>query len=484
MADIVLATLNAKYSHPAFGLRYLLANLGELSGHAALLEFDIKHSPDRIAEVIASHSPKIVGLGVYIWNAALMPALVQRVRERLPNSVVILGGPEISYDTEGQPIAHQADYVICGEGDLAFADVARHIIPTRLALRTEGVVVAEPVDLKTVQLPYHLYSDRDLAHKLTYVESSRGCAFACDYCISAVGPPLRYFELERVLPEFEKLLARGARVLKFVDRTFNVNADRAVAILRFFRERLSPGMVLHLEMMPDRFSHELREAIACFPAGVLDLEIGVQTLNPEVAARIHRQQDMRVVEDNLRFLKEHTGAVLHVDLIAGLPGETWESIRAGFDRLAALRPHRIQLGLLKKLRGAPIARHDQEWSMQYDPAPPYALQSSRTLSRDQVQRIVRMAKFWERIANREKFPRTMERICTSVNSVWDFFMGFSDWFFEKRGRDHGIALRELAQAFFDYATNCVHLAPDKLAADIEEDYKAEGRRRDVPKLAR
>jgi radical SAM superfamily enzyme YgiQ (UPF0313 family) len=480
MSEIVLATFNARYSHTAFGLRYLLANAPPDLPRPKLFEFDLKYPVEKAAAMLAQSNPQIVGLGVYIWNAALMEQLAAQIRQVLPRATLVLGGPEISYETDQQALASCADHVICGEGDLAFHRLAEEIYRGRR--QTAKIIHAEAPDLRTLQLPYSFYTDADLLHRIVYVETSRGCPFACDYCISAVGPPLRYFDLDRVLPEFDRLVQRGARVLKFVDRTFNLDIERALAVLDFFLQRIRPDLVLHFEMAPDRFPPALLQLLSRFPKGTLDLEIGVQTFNPEVAQRIQRAQNYAVIEDRLRWLREQTGAVLHVDLIAGLPGESWESIRAGFDRLVALRPHRIQLGILKRLRGAPISRHDAHWNMRYQTEAPYAVVSSSTLSSDDLVRISRMAKFWERIANRQNFPRTLERIRSTVSSPWDFFMGLSDWFFDRFHTDHAVTLRDLAAALFEYATRHAGFEKGPLADDITADYAAGNRRRDAPRL--
>lgn len=480
MRNVVLATFNARYSHTAFGLRYLLANMPSQGPRPTLMEFDLKQPVSTVAERIRQQAPDLVGLSMHIWNATLITDLARRLRDLLPRAILVVGGPEISYEIETQPVFSFVDHILCGEGDLAFGQLLEDIASG--ASTVEKILRPDPPDLRAVQLPYTYYSDADLRHRIAYVEMSRGCPFRCDYCISAVGPPLRYFDLDRLFPEFDTLLQRGARVLKFVDRTFNIDIERAVTVLDFFLPRMRPDLVLHFEMAPDRFPPVLCDRLSQFPEHSLELEIGIQTFNPDVAERIHRRQNYAVIEDNLRYLREHTRATLHVDLIAGLPGETWDSIRAGFDRLVALRPHRIQLGILKRLRGAPIARHDADWKMQYESEPPYAILSNSTLSREDLIRIVRMAKFWEHIANREHFPRTLERIRSTVASPWDFFMGFSDWFFERFCTDHGVALRDLATALFRYATQCAGFEAGPLADDLAADYAAGNRRRDVPRL--
>ena len=383
-ASILVAAINARHSHASMGARCLLANLGELRAQTALAEFTIQQAAAEIADAIAARAPKILGLGVYVWNAARVAELLPLLRRQAPQTKIVLGGPEITESTAG------ADVLLFGEGDFAFASLCRDLLAGQ---PTERLLRPAPPDLAAIQMPYGEYTDDDLAHRLLYVESSRGCAMRCDYCVSANDESVRFFPLPALFAAFDKLLARGARQFKFCDRSFNLDVPRAVEILAFFRERLPrfPGLFLHFEMLPDRFPAELREALAAFPPRSLQLEIGLQSFNPAVLETIRRPQDLGRAADNLRFLRERTHAWLHTDLIAGLPGETPESFAAGFDRLFALGPHEIQLGILKKLPGAPLARHDDAFGMRYAPAPPYEVRATRDWPADQLARTARFA---------------------------------------------------------------------------------------------
>jgi radical SAM superfamily enzyme YgiQ (UPF0313 family) len=339
MADIVLTTLNAKYIHAAFGLRYLLANLGPLRTVASIVEFDINQRPLDIVEALLARNPKIIGLGIYIWNVAPATEVVATLKRLRPDITVILGGPEVSYEAEAQPIVQLADYVISGEADLAFAEVCPQLLSGgRPAAKLIPAGTPEFVELV---LPYDLYDDQDVAHRLIYVEASRGCPFSCEFCLSSLDIPVRQAPLPALLGHLQGLLDRGVRQFKFVDRTFNLNVNTSRAILEFLLERHRPGLFFHFEMVPDRLPEALREVIVRFPPGALQFEVGVQTFNAEAAELIHRRQDYQRLEDNLRFLRGQTGVHIHADLIAGLPGESVESFAAGFDRLIALGPHEI-----------------------------------------------------------------------------------------------------------------------------------------------
>lgn len=482
MADIVLAAINAKYIHPALGLRYLFANLDPLVSRARLLEFDLRRPARDVADAILAHNPRIVGLSVHIWNPQPVADVVALLKTSRSDLVIVLGGPEISFDAADHPACRQADHVITGEADHAFAVLCNAILDgTR---PTERIIPAAPVDLETLALPYPLYSDDDLAHRLTYVETSRGCPYACEYCISARDVPLRYFPLPRVFAAFDELLHRGARRFKFVDRTFNVDIPRAITILKFFLERMTPGLFVHFEMVPERFPEELRKVIQRFPRGSLQLEIGIQTFNEEVAARVRRVMDAKRIEDNFRFLKDKTEAHLHADLIAGLPGESMDSFATGFDRLMALRPHEIQVGILKRLRGAPIAHHDTEWKMAYNPEPPYEILGNRLIPRADMERLQHFARFWEVLANRDAFPRAAPLIWRDQPSAFRAFMELSDALFARFKRHFGIPQEEVMEALFEFLTRQRGIDAGDAADALRQDYLDGHPPRGLPKFLR
>ena len=473
MADIVLATLNAKYIHAAFGLRYLLANLGELRPRAELFEADIHQRPLDVAEALLSRSPRIVGLGVYIWNATQTAELVAILKRLRPELKIILGGPEVSYETAAQPIAHMADHVITGEADLAFAQVCTQL------LRGESpapIINAPLPDLAQLTLPYDLYTDQDIAHRIIYVEASRGCPFSCEFCLSSLDLPVRAFPLPHFLRAMQRLLDRGLRHFKFVDRTFNLDLRVSRAILEFFLARWQPGLFLHFEMIPDRLPQELREILVRFPAGSLQFEVGVQTFDEATAARIQRRQNLARLEDNFRFLRQHSGVHLHADLIAGLPGEDLPTFAAGFDRLLALGPQEIQVGILKRLRGTPIARHDREWGMVYNPLPPYDLLENRLIPFPEMQRLRRLARYWDLVGNSGNFVESRALIWRGQSSAFAAFMAFSDWLFQRVGRTEAIALPRLTELLFEFLHGVRGMAAEEIAPVLLRDYQRGGRR--------
>jgi radical SAM superfamily enzyme YgiQ (UPF0313 family) len=477
--DIVLTTLNAKYIHASFGLRYLLANMGELRSRTAMVEFDINHRALDIVEVLQAHNPKIVGFGVYIWNVGETTEVIASLKRLRPDVLVIVGGPEVSYEFDQQKITELADYVITGEADLRFAPFCQELLRGE---RPEKVVPAELPDVARLTLPYQLYGPDDVAHRVIYVEASRGCPFSCEFCLSSLDIPVRQFPLPALLKELQKLLDRRVKQFKFVDRTFNLNLNTSKTLLQFFLERYQPGLFFHFEMIPDRLPEGLREIIKKFPPGALQFEIGIQSFNDEVCHLISRRQDFQKLEDNLCFLRQKTGVYLHADLIVGLPGESVESFAKGFDRLIGLDPHEIQVGMLKRLRGTPIVRHDREWQMVYNPNAPYEILQNRLIDFPTMQRLRRFSRYWDLVGNSGNFISTTPLIWGDA-SPFDSFMRFSEWLFAKVGRTDAIALARLSELLFVYLTD--ELGRDKQLCGnaLWKDYQRGGRK-DKPEYLR
>ncbi len=478
---ILLTTLNARYIHAAFGLRYLRANLGELKDRCEIVEFDIKQRPIEIVERLLADQPRIIGIGVYIWNVRESLEIVSLLKRIAPGVCVVLGGPEVSHETAGQPIVELADHTITGEADLAFAQFCRQYLAGTPP--TAKVIHATLPTIDDIVLPYDEYDADDIAHRVLYVEASRGCPFTCEFCLSSLDAPVRQFALEPFLRSLDDLMRRGVRQFKFVDRTFNLNLKISAAILQFFLDRIEPGLFVHFEMVPDRLPEALRDLIVQFPPGALQFEVGIQTFNPEVAALISRRQNYDRLAANLTFLKEETGVHVHADLIFGLPGESLESFGEGFDRLVRIGPQEIQVGMLKRLRGTPIIRHDAEWGMVYADHPPYEILRTKLVDFDAMQRLRRFARFWDLIGNSGNFPSTLAALWETTSSPFQAFLALSDWLHATLGRTSAIPLHTLAELLHRHLTEVQAVPPATIDAHLRADYAAAGRT-DLPKWLR
>src|SRR5471032_2300377 len=410
--SILLTTLNTRYTHASLGLRYLLANMGELQEQTKLQEFVLGAKTTEVVERILSHQPKIVGFGIYIWNVEETTKVVAMLKRVAPQVVVVLGGPEVSHEPGEQQIVQLADYLITGWGDVTFPKLCGDSLNGPKPLMKIHAGVQPP--MTDIKLPYSLYTDDDIKNRTLYVEASRGCPFKCEFCLSALDKTAWPFALDGFLAELESLHARGARLFKFVDRTFNLNIKTSLKIMQFFLDKLEANpddpVYAHFELVPDHLPDALKEGIAKFPPGALQFEIGIQSFNPEVQALVSRKQNNDKAAENIRWLCQHSHAHLHVDLIAGLPGEDMESFARGFDRLVELGPHEIQFGILKRLRGTPIIRHTETFGLVFDPHPPYTILATDRIDFSTMQRLVRFSRYWTLVANSGRFAHTLPLI--------------------------------------------------------------------------
>ncbi len=467
---IVLTTLNARYMHSAFGLRYLYANLGELQNQACIEEFTIQQRPIDIAEKLLKHQPKIIGFGVYIWNVSEVSKTVELLKQISPETIIILGGPEVSFLPDKPAVVDCADYVVMGAAEKSFPELCRLLLSGNKPL--EKAIQSDELALDQLCLPYQYYTDEDIKNRLVYVEASRGCPFKCEFCLSSLDKTSKPFELDQFLTEMDKLYQRGARNFKFIDRTFNLKVSSSIKILEFFLDRMADDLYLHFEVVPDNLSDMLKAVIQKFPHHTLQFEIGVQTFDENIQGLISRKQNNQKTCKNLRWLRESTHAYIHADLIFGLPSDDVENFANSFDQLVDLNPHEIQLGILKRLRGVPLNRHNEEYQLRYNPEAPYNILCTRDIDFDTMQRVNRFARYWDMIANSGRFKNTLPLILD--DSPFDGFMQLSESLHIAAGSTWKISQQRLFVLIFECLKTRVSIDDSVLFETMEEDYRRTG----------
>ena len=489
---------------------------GALKDRAAILEFALRQPIcEKIGPIIAA-KPRILALSVSIWNHQATMELLEALEKEFtyPEPVIVLGGPEVSWLPENSGIFRHADYVIRGEGEESFRILCEKIFAESDFSQAQFTVEKQrsnitadkkpvfinkgetTVDINKINTAYHLYTEEDLERKLVYVEASRGCPFNCEFCTGStknaersaynsnsilpfsVAPNIllpvgkqqvREFPIEPFLADMKMLIEKGGRIFKFLDRTFNLKIDRAKRIMEFFLEKIDEDfanlskdnqikdrqLCVHFEMVPSLFPAELKEIIKRFPPGSLRIEVGIQTLNTETASLVHCSAAFDKEIETIQFLRKETNAIVHADLIAGLPGESFASFGIGFDKIwqalsmegcQNLNPQssfEIQLGILKCLPGTPITRHTIPYGMRYSGQAPYEVIETGALSVTDLNRIKNFARFWELIVNRDSFPDLVPQLFPPDQPVFDRFMELSDKLLEKFGRNWGIDKYEL-----------------------------------------
>jgi len=465
MNRITLCTINARYIHASLGLRYLYANMGDLQSCTTLQEFTLEQRAEDIVELLLKNDVSIIGFGVYIWNITLTTEVIRLLKVVRPDVKLVIGGPEVSYELDEQPICQLADFIVTGAADVSFAELCSEILDNKAPARQ---VSSLPLEIDALTSPYPFYSNDDIAHRVIYVEASRGCPFKCEFCLSSLDKTAVAFDLPKFLQQMQQLIERGARQFKFVDRTFNLKADTSRQILEFFLSHIDKGLFLHFELIPDRLPDILLDLLPQFPPGSLQFEIGIQTFNAEVQKRISRKQQHERTCHNLKWLRSHTTAHIHTDLIFGLPGETLDSFGEGFDLLYSLGPQEIQVGILKRLRGTPISRHTKEFDMRYMSTPPYRILAHRDADFDTVQRMVRFARYWDLIGNSGRFPNTLTPLLGP--QPFHRFMALSDWLFATTTQTHRIALPRLFDLLHQFMIRELSAHHSKVETALIEDF--------------
>ncbi len=476
-SNIILSTLNARFIHSAFGLRYLLANLGDLQPQARIQEFTIHERPIDVVEQLLALKPKIIGFSVYIWNISETTETVALIKQIAPEIVIVLGGPEVSHLPDKPEIVNFANYTIKGAGEVSFRKLCEQLLDGKTPLNK--IIDGESESLDKLASPYPFYDEEDIRNRLIYVEASRGCPFKCEFCLSSLDKTSKPFALDAFLIEMGKLFDKGARNFKFIDRTFNLKVSTSVAILEFFLARMTEDLYLHFEVIPDNLPEKLKQTLKLFPDNSLQFEIGVQTFDPKIQALISRKQDNEKTRENLLWLRQNTGAYIHADLIFGLPEDTLENFAHSFDQLVALKPQEIQLGILKRLRGAPLNRHTKKYQMRYSTTPPYTILSSKDISFNEMQRIKRFARYWDMIANSGRFKYTLPLILgthlednnvNQITSAFKRFLTLTDSFHNRENSTWKISLARLYKLIYNVLVNELNCPINEIEACLEKDY--------------
>jgi len=482
ITPIILSTLNARYIHSSLGLRYLIANMDELRSQTRLIEFTINSRAADIVEELLLHKPKIIGLGVYIWNAVETLELIKLLKKVSPDTLVIVGGPEVSHEIEQQEITLHADYVITGQADITFKEVCFDILNNRKPL--QKIITSKIFKLNDINLPYDEYTDEDVKQRVIYVEASRGCPFKCEFCLSSLDKTVYPFAEKSFLNEMQILYERGVRSFKFIDRTFNLKISSSINIMEFFLAKINlnsdteldtqhkNNIYLHFELIPDHLPEKLKSTIQRFPQHSLQFEIGIQSMSPEIQTLISRKQDNLKVENNLNWIRKQSHAHIHADLIIGLPGEDQASFAAGFNQLVCMNPHEIQVGILKRLRGTPIIRHSEDFDMRYSPYAPYEILSNSIIDFASMQKLKRFARYWDIIVNSGRFKYTRAFLLGS--NPFDNFFRLSNWLHTESGQTHHIALPRLFKLLYKVMIEELNLDSDKTTELLLKDHAESG----------
>ena len=474
----VITTLNSKYIHSSLAPWCLLAGVKAYCGDnitANVVEGTVNEPLQQVAQRILQLRPRLVGLSCYIWNITATLKLVQFIKAELPQTVIVLGGPEVSYNAE-QVLRQNplVDYVIAGEGEYPFALLADALFYGRdpgclpgLCYRNGAEVILAPPHTPQEQppSPYTEEYFAALTGRIAYLETSRGCPYSCAFCLSGRCGGVRYFELEQAKAHLVRLANSGTRTIKLVDRTFNAHRQRAKELWRFIIDnyggQLPKEVAFHFEVAGDILDEETITLLSTAPAGAIQLEVGLQSFNPDTLERIHRKTDVNRLTQNLRRVIGLGNMHIHIDLIAGLPGEDWASLAESFNTAYSLRPHMLQFGFLKLLHGAPMREQPELYPCQYAPQPPYEVRQTPWLTPQQLEQLHLLEEALERLYNSGRFRCTLDYLLEeSGQTPFELFYHFGAWAAEQGLQSP--SLDDYTQLVFDYFSRLPGVDPQQL----------------------
>lgn len=463
--NVVLSTLNSKFIHSSLALRYLKA-YGEAHGQAYdIVEYTINMPVLHILSDITEHDIDVLGFACYIWNIEMTLHVVDMVKAVRPDIKIVLGGPEVSFTAdELLERCPNIDYIVQGEGEEAF-----HALVTALQLGNDGLdpvipgvrgrrhgsilgsaEAVEVSDLSTIPFPYTEEDMDDLEHKIIYYESSRGCPFSCQYCLSGNKNTVRFFPQERTLEELQWFIDHGVKQVKFVDRTFNCAPRHHRPLMEFMRDS-DTDMNFHLEMEPELMTEWETNILCETPPGRIQIEVGVQSTHKKTLDAINRYNDWPYIQKSIRPIIQAGRTHVHMDLIVGLPHEDFNRFGQSFNDLFSLQPHALQIGFLKLLKGSGV-RQMREYKYVADPLAPYEVLSTHVLPYDDVRFLKYFEDVFERFYNSERFRTTFGYIGQQlIHGETDAFTYFCDmtraWL--KEG-NHKVNLKDIDQIEFLY----------------------------------
>lgn len=469
---VLLVSLNAKYIHSSLALRYIKFYCKDYEKNIQMLELTINHEEEQIIKELFEAQPDIIGFSCYIWNMAFIKTLIPTLRKILPHTQIVLGGPEVSYQSEDLFKELHIDAVMEGEGEKTWKAYLDYKIKGEGTLEAiEGLlyclgkkIYRNPIrkPLQMAELPF-VYEDMvGLEHKIIYYEAARGCPFNCQYCLSSIDKGVRFMPLERVKKELQYFLDKGIPQVKFVDRTFNANKNYALSLWEYIITNDNGKTNFHFEIAAELLDEDSLLVLKGARKGLIQFEIGVQSTNLEVLSAIKRKMPFEEIEKKVNQVKQLDAIAQHLDLIAGLPLEDYASFRHSFNDVMSLRPEQFQLGFLKLLKGSGLRENASEYGIIYRDEPPYEVLYTAHITFGELLKLHSIEEMVERYYNSERFKGSLEYLYTLFESPFDFYEALAD-FWKEKGYDkiphkkqaYYIKLVEFAMEKKNVAEECI-----------------------------
>lgn len=452
---ILLTAINAKYIHSNLAVYCLRAYAEKHMQISAakdidieIAEYTINQQLEDIMLDIYEKYPDVLCLSCYIWNLQYVEALVREIHKVCPDMPIWLGGPEVSYDAEDVlKRLTEVTGVMMGEGEQTFTQLCECYAEKTADLQditgitfrnSEGSIISNPwrMPMDLSEVPFVYNNLEDFENKIIYYETSRGCPFSCSYCLSSIDKKLRFRSLELVKEELKFFIDHKIPQVKFVDRTFNCKHDHAMAIWQFIKDNDNGVTNFHFEVSADLLNEQEIKLLSEMRPGLVQLEIGVQSTNPDTIHEIRRTMDFEKLAGIVNRIHKGKNIHQHLDLIAGLPFENMESFAKSFDDVYALKPHQLQLGFLKVLKGSYMEEQKENYGLVYKSAPPYEVLFTKWISYEDVLRLKGIEEMVEVYYNSRQFEKTLEALEKEFSSMFDMYEKM--WEFYKKNKLHNL----------------------------------------------
>lgn len=454
----LLIGINAKFIHSNLAIRYL-KEYAQIYYQQTLdlIEFTINQRAEFILAEIYRQSPDIIGFSCYIWNFELVVRLISEMKKILPNTIIFLGGPEVSYDPEQVLTAVPADIIVSGEGEETVSLLVKALkedtpltdIPGLTFRQQENILRTGAAPLpKLEQLPFVYHNIEDLEHRILYYESSRGCPFRCQYCLSCYGG-VRFRPLEQVFTHLDFFLKKRVAQVKFVDRTFNCNPKFAMAVWKYLSEHDNGCTNFHFEIAAELLNEEMLSFLPTVRKGLFQLEIGVQSTNPKTLEHIQRNTEIEKLRIYLKRLHSGQNIHLHLDLIIGLPYENYQRFAQSFNDVYALWPHQLQVGFLKLLKGSGLYENREQYGIVSSPYAPYEVLSTNDLTYGEILKLKMIEEMVERYYNSNRFQCSLAYLNRLFPTPFALFEAMAEFYESNR-------LHFCAHTKLDYYTILYH----------------------------
>ena len=477
---ILLMAINSKFIHSNLAVRYLKAFTKDLDYECTIKEFSINDRIERIFENIIEEKPNIVAFSCYIWNIEYVVKLANLIKTLDKNIEIMFGGPEISFCGEKFLSENPGDYLIKEEGEETFREFVQWKLSKKLlegskikglyCKNKDGISFGgerKPMDLNDTVFPYE--KDDDLSNKIVYYESSRGCPFKCKYCLSSTTNGVRFLDAERTKRELQFFIDKGIKLIKFVDRTFNCNHKFSMDIWNFLIHA-DTDATFHFEISADILIDDEIELLKTAPKGRIQLEVGVQTTNEDTLKNINRNVKFEDIKDKVVKIETNRNVKQHLDLIGGLPGETYLQFKKSFNDVYGIAPEEVQMGFLKLLKGSSMIEETEKWGMVYSPYPPYEILYTNSMSYEDILKIKKIEEVVDKYYNSQKFGNILKYFVPKFSSPFDFYFALGVYFKDRGYIDRKISSSEYYGVFIDFAKDVLHEDTQNLAEIIKFDY--------------